>query len=126
MLKPEVSVSVGLATAAMVYGIYSNMTPTIADIRSARPKDDTLDSSRKLASWTAATAVAGISLVAKDPTIFVLGGGMIIALDWSHRHANEVNPQTGKATIAKAMDAADAGYINDSPYVQTVDVAYAG
>jgi hypothetical protein len=98
-LKPEISLGVGLATAAVVWSVYQNATPTIADIRTGPPGDATIDSSRKMASWTAAGIVAGISLLAKDPTVFILGGSMVVALDWWHRHANEVNPDTGRATL---------------------------
>lgn len=97
-MKPEVSVTAGLATAALVYGIYSNATPTVADIRVAKPHDADIESSRKLAAWTSAAVVAGVSLIAKDATIFIMGGSMVVALDWWHRHANEVNPLAGRAT----------------------------
>jgi hypothetical protein len=98
-LKPEVSLGVGLATAAVVYGVYSNATPTIADIRSGASGDNTIDGTRKAAAWLSAAVVAGISLIARDPTVFVLGGSMVVGLDWLHRHANEVNPDTGRATL---------------------------
>lgn len=98
-LKPEVSIPVGLATAAVVYGVYQNATPTIADIRAGSPQDETIDGTRKMAAWTAAAAVAGISLIAKDPTVFIIGGSMVVVLDWWHRHANAVNPDTGKALL---------------------------
>jgi hypothetical protein len=101
-LKPEVSLGVGLATAAVVWAVYSNATPNITDVRAAPPSDPHVDSSRKLASWTAAGVVAGISLLAKDPTVFILGGSMVVVLDWWHRHANEVNPDTGRATLPAA------------------------
>lgn len=98
-LKPEVSLPVALATAAVVYGIYSNATPTIADIRSVRPNDSTIESSRKFATWTSAAVVAGVSLIAKDPTIFILGGSMVIIMDWATRHGNAVSPLSGKAAV---------------------------
>lgn len=104
-LKPEISLGVGLATAAVVWSIYQNATPTIADIRSGPAQDDTIDGSRKMASWTAAGVVAGISLLAKDPTVFVLGASMVVAVDWWHRHANAVNPDTGKATMPRQASA---------------------
>jgi hypothetical protein len=43
----------------------------------------------------AAAAVAGVSLLSKDPTVFVLGGGMIVALSWWHRHANHYDAAIG-------------------------------
>ncbi len=97
-MKAETSIVAGLSTAALVYAIYANATPTIADIRVAKPGDADIEASRKLAAWTSAGIVAGVSLIAKDGTIFVMGGAMVIALDWWHRHANEVTPLTGRAT----------------------------
>jgi hypothetical protein len=96
-LRPEVSVPVALATATLVYGIFLNATPSIADIRTAEPGNQDISAAERLASWTAAGTVAGISLVAKDPNVFIVGESMVIALAWWHRHANAVNPMTGKA-----------------------------
>jgi hypothetical protein len=96
-LKPEVSITVGLATAALVWSIYSNATPPLADIRVGEKGDRDIDASRKTASWTAAGAVSAISLIAKDPTVFIIGGAMVVAVDWWTRHANEVEPSIGKA-----------------------------
>jgi len=100
MLKPEVSLTVALATGTLVFAIYQNATPTLADIRSADQFNGDLAGAERQASWTAAAAVAGISLVSKDPGPFVVGGAMIVALAWAHRHANMVNPLTGRAISA--------------------------
>jgi hypothetical protein len=104
-LKPEMSLGVGLATAAVVYGVYQNATPTIADIRAGAPGDEVIDGTRKMAAWTAAAVVAGISLIARDPTVFIVGGTMVVAVDWWHRHANEYNPDTGRATLPRQATA---------------------
>lgn len=100
MLKPEVSISVGLATGALVWSIYSKATPPVTDIRVGPPGDKDLDAARKAAAWTAAGAVAAISLIAKDPTVFILGGSMVVVVDWWTRHANEVNPLSGFVSMA--------------------------
>jgi hypothetical protein len=112
-MKPEVSIPVGLATAAVVYGIYSNATPTIADIRVGPAQDQNIDASRKMASWTAAVVVSGISLIAKDPTVFIIGGAMVVALDWWTRHANAINPDTG--TIGIPVAAGNASLMTATP-----------
>jgi len=100
LLKPEVSLGVAAATGALVYGLYTQFTPTIADMRVAPPGDTNIEASRKAAAWMSATIVGAVSLIAKDPTIFTIGGLMIIFMDWSTRHANAVDPKTGKATTA--------------------------
>jgi hypothetical protein len=94
-LKPDVSLTVSLATGAVVWAIYNNALPTLPDIRVGKPNDPEIDGPRRAATYTAAGVVAAISLLAKDPTIFVIGGGMVIAGDWLIRHANNRNPMVG-------------------------------
>jgi len=111
-MKPEVSLGVALATAAVVWGIYQNATPNLADIRVSPPGDVNVEATRKVAAWTSAGVVGGISLIAKDPTVFVIGGAFIIVLDWWHRHANAFNPDTGRATMPSRRDV--TMMVNDS------------
>lgn len=108
-MKAEVSVPAALAVAAVVGAIYANITPGLADIRASDPGDPQIQATRRQAAWLAAGTVAGISLLAKDATIFTLGGGMVIALDWYTRHADAVNPLTGKASVRN-----NPGYINNT------------
>lgn len=96
-LKPEMSIMVGLATATMVYAVHQNATPTIADIRVGEPMDPDIESSERGASWASAALVSGVSLIAKDPTIFIIGGAAVILMAWMERHANMVDPQVSKA-----------------------------
>jgi hypothetical protein len=113
VLKPEASISVGLATAAVVYSIHSNMTPSLTDVRAAEVGDRDVESSERAASWTAAGVVAGISLIAKDPTVFVIGGAMVIAMSWFTRHANEVDPRAGRVPYIGKLDQADMAEMGD-------------
>lgn len=96
MLKPEVSLGVGLATAALVYATYNGALPSVADVRVAKPNNPDVNAARRLAAWTSAGVVGAVSLMAKDPTVFVIGGAMVIALDWWHRYADQVNPTISK------------------------------
>ena len=109
MLKPEVSIGVGLATAALVWGTYNHFMPTVVENRALGFNDPHLESTERQASWTAAAIVAGVSIVAKDPVVFILGGAMVIILGWTHKHANMVHPETGSAvpyvTPPQATDA---------------------
>lgn len=102
LLKPEISVPTAAALGALVYGIYTQATPSIADIRVGKPNDANIEASRKGAAWAAAGSVAAISLITKDPTVFVIGGGMVILMDWWTRHANAVDPATGTAASVMA------------------------
>jgi hypothetical protein len=107
--KPEISLGLGLATATVVYSIYNRM-PNQGDIRASHPGagQDVLDSVRKQNSWLAAGTVAGISLLAKDMTIFILGGLTIVTLDWVTRINAFHNPVTG-SMVGNPFAIADAG-----------------
>jgi hypothetical protein len=97
MLKPEVSIGVGLATAAVVYGVYSSAVPKIADTRSLPSNTPDVTAAERQAAWMSAAVVGAVSLIAKDPTVFILGGSMVVALSWWNKHANVVNPEFGVA-----------------------------
>ena len=121
--KPEFSIGVGVAVAALVGAVYVNATPTLTDIRAAPAGDTDVAAARKVAAWTSAGLVGAVSLIAKDPTVFILGGAAVVVFDWWIRHGNAVVPAVGKATagaVAAAMPAvtqeqapADYGYADD-------------
>ncbi len=96
---PEVSLGLGLATATVAYTIYNRGLPASADQRVGAPGDDHLEAARKQSVWLAAATVAGISLIAKDPTIFVIGGLSVVALDWTTRVNNWTNPLSGRIDV---------------------------
>lgn len=98
-LKPEVSLTVAAATGALVYGIFMTELPPAADVHAAPPHNPFAGRSINVAGWTAAAAVAGISLLAKDPTVFVVGGSFAAFLTWRMKHANMTNPGTGEVTL---------------------------
>jgi 4-amino-4-deoxy-L-arabinose transferase-like glycosyltransferase len=102
MLKQEDALLTGLAVAAVVGGIYAVHVPTVAASRASAPGNMHIEASRKSATWTAAVVVVGASLLAKDPTVFVIGGVVVIALDFAHRYANAVNNQTGQVPSASS------------------------
>lgn len=100
LLKPEASMSVGLATAVLVYATYQVTLPNVADVRVSGQQDPDIDSARKVATWTGAGIVSAISLVAKDPTVFVIGGATVVALDVMYRHADAVHPALKKVATS--------------------------
>src|SRR5262245_53324291 len=94
-LPQSASLGVGLATAGLVYAIHSQATPTMADIRVGSPNDPHIDNAERAATVISIGVVSAVSLLAKDPTIFIIGGGMAVIMAWWTRHANTLNPTLG-------------------------------
>lgn len=107
MLKPEVSLPVGLGVATVVYAIFNNATPPVADTRSLPANNGDIDSSNDQAAWISAGIVSGISLIAKDPVIFWIGSVAVVTMTWWTRHANAVVPaaQAALTPTEKAVSA---------------------
>jgi hypothetical protein len=98
-LKPEHSLAASIAVMAIDFGIYQMNLPTTADVKSTSPHNQAIDSSRKASTWTAISVCGALSLLAKDPNIFIFGGGFAVLLDFYYRHANAVNPADGQVTM---------------------------
>lgn len=98
VLKPEISIPAALALGVAVYGIFQVNLPSITEVRAAEMDNQDVASAERAATWEAAGLVATLSLIAKDPTIFLVGGAITVGLAWKYRHANMVSPLTGKAT----------------------------
>lgn len=96
LLNPSESVIASVALGTMVVGIYSVALPHAIDVRASAENDGHVASSEKTAGWISAGAVAGLSVLLRDPTMFVTGGLMVIGLSWWYRHANTVNPAIGR------------------------------
>lgn len=95
-LKPEYSVMGGIALATMVFAVHQQATPSQADIQALPAGTADIDSAEKKATWLSAGAVSVVSLLAKDPTMFVIGSGMVIAMAFWTRHSNYVEGVAGK------------------------------
>lgn len=116
VLKPEGSMMAGIATGALVYGIYSLNMGNLAMIHASPPGDGNARATRKKAAIESVAAVAAISLLARDANIFILGGGITILLDWHARHAVEAHPDTGQL-------ADNSGYVPAEQAVPMIDQA---
>lgn len=95
-LKPEFSVMGGLAVGAIVFAIHSQATPTQADIQALPAGTPDIDAAERKATFLSAGVVAGVSLIAGDPTIFVMGALMTTAMALWTRHSNYMESVGGK------------------------------
>jgi hypothetical protein len=96
LATPEASLGTALGVAALSYGVFQHNLPPMADIRTCESNNRDVHATAKSAAWVSAAAVAGVSLITKDATIFTLGGAFVLVLYWTAQHANHVSPLTGK------------------------------
>ncbi len=113
MLKPEAGVLGGLAVMTIVYAIHQQATPTQADIQALPQGTPDIDKKEKQATWMSAATVAGVSLLAKDPTIFVMGSAAAIGLALWTRHSNWTESIMGR--YLSPSEAMQAGTENTGP-----------
>lgn len=116
-LNRPTSVGVGLATIALVGFTYGQFCPKVAELRSVAPANREAQGSEKAARWTAGALVVLVSVISRDVTVFVMGGGALIAFSWQHRYADAYNPEMGAASsgpssraLVHAGDGLHAGY----------------
>jgi hypothetical protein len=105
VLKPDSSVMIGLAEAAAVYVIYQSALPSHADIRVAKPHDSDVEGARKAAAWKSAAVLGFVFLITQDLNSFLIGGLALGGIDLMTKHANGVNPATGKLAGSTAGSA---------------------
>jgi hypothetical protein len=120
-LKPEVSIGTGLAVSAIVYAIHSNFTPSVADMQGLPAGNQDVDGAERKATWLSAGVVAGVSLLAKDPTIFVIGSVATIALSWFSRHATWTDTKSGPAVASPGQSVPSANDVATGPSMSTAD-----
>lgn len=114
-LRPDVSVGVGLGVAGVVYAIHTNFTPSIADIQGLPTGNTDVDSAERQATWLSVGVVSGISLITKDPTIFVIGSAMTIAMALFTRHATWTDTKTGMVAPGAGTSAVSANDLASGP-----------
>lgn len=119
--SPEASIGTGLAVCGVVYAIHSNFTPSVADMQGLPAGNQDVDAAERKATWLSAGVVAAISLLAKDPTIFVLGSAATVALAFFSRHATWTESKVAPALGAPGQSAVSANDLTTGPQMTTAD-----
>lgn len=118
-LKPEFSLMGGLAVGAIVFAIHSNATPSQADIQALPAGTPDVDRAERNATILSAGVVGGISLIARDPGIFMIGSAMAIAMAWWTRNSNWMESVGGR--YLSGPEEQKAGSENSGPAPAAVE-----
>lgn len=106
-LKPEFSIPVALGTGGIAIAVYQRNLPPGVDLRMVDPDSPEFvdaEAARKVSLFTSVGILSGISLIAKDANIFIVGGLVVLAIDWATRQQIFVNPVTKVARTLRRED----------------------
>lgn len=112
VFKPENSIIAGIATIALVGATYQLDVGSVSQVHASDAGHGANTAGIKKAGFTSLILVAGITLLARDPNILILGGASIIAFHAHYRHANLVNPNTN---MVEAPAQGIAAYVPAGP-----------
>lgn len=87
-LDSKTELIVAATGVALVFAIFGNSMPPLADVRADKPGNINTHKTTKMAAITSVAAVGTLSLLAKSPTIAVVGGGAILFETWKFHFAN--------------------------------------
>lgn len=121
-LKPDAAIMSGLAVAGVVFAVHSNFTPSTADMQGLPAGTKDVDRSERQATWISVGIVSTISLLAKDPTIFVIGSIATVAMAFTSRNALWTETKTGLLGAGPGQSAVSGNDLNQAPAMTTADV----
>ena len=88
---------IGAITAVGNIAIYNHMVgANIADIRLAEPFDADMESAERRALFASLAFTGIVAVLTRSKEVFIIGGAVILFEDFTIKHANAVNPDTGK------------------------------
>lgn len=127
MLKPNENLMLAAAVGAVVYGTYNIALPTIADTRGLPGNVPDIDKAEKAATWASVAVVSGISLLAKSPEVFVVGGFMTIGLAWTYKHSSTVDNFQSQARSLITPDKSDTpSGVSQAPKLESIGLTSSG
>ena len=116
-LKPNEEIIASALTAVAVYSIFQLNAPNLADVKASRPgggASANTHKSVKTAVYTSALLVSGLGLLAKDPTIYIVGAVVTIAEGWKYYHANSTDAAGNIVAPGSAMNGQPVPTLNGS------------
>jgi hypothetical protein len=88
--------TIGILTGAVDALIWTHFMPSVADIKEVAQFNGNIEQTERTALIAATAFTLLTAGFARSARVFAIGGVVILALDFATKHANTVNPQTGK------------------------------
>jgi hypothetical protein len=89
-------VAFGIGVGIVDVLIWRHFVPNVSDIRTAPSYNMDIEKAERLALYTGTAFTLVVAGFARSAEVFAIGGLTLVALDFATKHANAVNPTSGK------------------------------
>jgi len=96
---------VGGVVGGIGLGIFHYVCPPHEDVRASQAFNGDVESMERIALYSSSAIVIVTALVMRSLEVFIVGEGVILACDFITKHANAINPDTGKVQGVQAATA---------------------
>lgn len=106
--NPGSATALGVMVGIVDVLIWRHFVPNVADVRTARPFNGDIESAERTALLAGTVFTLVVAGFARSAEVFAVGGLVLVAMDFATKHANTVNPDTGKMADAAPGTVADS------------------
>ena len=106
----EVGVLVGVANLL----IFQHFMPPVSDVKTADQFNPLIESSERTALFASIAVTALVAGMVRSWDTFLVGGVVIVGIDFAYKHANAVHPDTGTMSAPGSTDMS-AGNLHPLP-----------
>lgn len=104
-LKPSEELLMAITGVAIVLAEFQVTCPPLADVRADQKGNVNSYKSVNQAVITSAAILGSVSLIARTPTVFTIGGAVILLKAWQHHFANYGADGTKENAMSQAYAA---------------------
>jgi hypothetical protein len=98
------AVEVGVLAGVANLLIFQHFMPPVSDVKTADQFNSLIEGSERTALFVSIATTAIISGAVKSWDTFLVGGAIIVAIDFAYKHANAVHPDTGTMQAPGSTD----------------------
>lgn len=106
----ELGVIVGLVNTV----VFLHFLPPVADVKAAPPFNNDIETSERTALLATTAFTLLVAGFARSVETFMIGGAVIVGVDFAYKHANAVLPGTSKM-VPPAAQSMDVGTAHPMP-----------